>query len=192
LKLLADVGLVGFPNAGKSTLISRISAAKPKIADYPFTTLEPHLGVVTADGGDHRTFVVADIPGLIEGAHTGHGLGIQFLRHIERTRLLAHLVDVSEATGRDPVHDFEIVMGELASFSDDLSRKPMMVVATKIDAAQDPARVESLEALARERGLPFFKISSVTGEGLPALKRAMADAVLVPTEPVPNVPATSV
>src|SRR5205823_4004353 len=125
------------------------------------------------------------------GAHTGHGLGIQFLRHVERTRLLAHLVDVSEATGRDPVHDFEVVMGELASFSDDLAHKPMIVVATKIDAAQDPARVESLEKLARDRGLPFFKISSVTGEGLPALKRAMADAVLVPSEPVPNVPATS-
>ena len=180
LKLLADVGLVGFPNAGKSTLISRISAARPKIADYPFTTLEPHLGVVTTDDNNHRTFVVADIPGLIEGAHTGHGLGIQFLRHVERTRLLAHLVDVSEATGRDPVHDFEIVMSELASFSEDLARKPMIVVATKLDAAQDPERVVSLEVLARERGLPFFKISSATGEGLAALKRAMADVVLAP------------
>jgi len=190
LKLLADVGLVGFPNAGKSTLISRISAAKPKIADYPFTTLEPHLGVVTADDGNHRTFVVADIPGLIEGAHTGHGLGIQFLRHVERTRLLAHLVDVSEATGRDPVHDFEVVMAELASFSEELAHKPMIVVATKIDAAQDPARVASIEKLARDRGLPFFKISSVTGEGLAALKRAMADAVLAPVSEI-NAPATS-
>jgi len=180
LKLLADVGLVGFPNAGKSTLISRISAARPKIADYPFNTLEPHLGVVTTDDNNHRTFVVADIPGLIEGAHTGHGLGIQFLRHVERTRLLAHLVDVSETTGRDPVHDFEIVMSELASFSEDLARKSMIVVATKLDAAQDPERVASLEALARERGLPFFKISSATGEGLAALKRAMADVVLAP------------
>jgi GTP-binding protein len=189
LKLLADVGLVGFPNAGKSTLISRISAARPKIADYPFTTLEPHLGVVTTDDNNHRTFVVADIPGLIEGAHTGHGLGIQFLRHVERTRLLAHLVDVSEATGRDPVQDFEIVLSELASFSEDLARKPMIVVATKLDAAQDPERVASLEALARERGLPFFKISSATGEGLGALKRAMAESVLapVPAEQSPTV-----
>jgi GTP-binding protein len=175
LKLLADVGLVGFPNAGKSTLISRISAARPKIADYPFTTLVPNLGVVSAD--DDRTFVVADIPGLIEGAHEGHGLGTQFLRHIERTRLLAHLVDVSEITGRDPVHDFEVVMGELASFSEDLAHKPMIVVATKLDAAQDPDRVASLEKLARDRGLAFFKISSVTGEGIDALKRAMSGHV---------------
>ena len=176
LKLLADVGLVGFPNAGKSTLISRISAARPKIADYPFTTLEPNLGVVRLE--DHRTFVVADIPGLIEGAHLGHGLGTQFLRHIERTRVLAHLVDVSDATGRDPVHDFEVVMEELRSFSEDLAAKPMLVVATKLDAAQSPERVASLRRLARKRRLPFFKISSVTGEGIPALKRAMAEAVL--------------
>jgi GTP-binding protein len=180
LKLLADVGLVGFPNAGKSTLISRISAARPKIADYPFTTLEPNLGVVSADG--LHTFVVADIPGLIEGAHLGHGLGVQFLKHIERTRLLAHLVDVSETSGRDPVHDFEVVMGELASFSDELAAKPMILIATKIDAAQDPERVASLERLAAERGLPFYKISSVTGEGIDALKRAMAEAVLTPVE----------
>ena len=176
LKLLADVGLVGFPNAGKSTLISRISAAKPKIADYPFTTLEPNLGVVQVD--DYKTFVVADIPGLIEGAHTGAGLGIQFLRHIERTRLLAHLVDVSEASGRDPVQDFEIVMEELASFSEDLAEKPMIVVATKMDAAQDPERVESLRKVAADRGLPFFEISSATGQGIDALKFAMAERVL--------------
>jgi GTP-binding protein len=172
LKLLADVGLVGFPNAGKSTLISRISAARPKIADYPFTTLEPQLGVVKLD--DFTSFVVADIPGLIEGAHLGHGLGIQFLRHIERTRLLAHLVDVSEASGRDPAQDFETVMQELASFSEDLAAKPMIVVATKMDAAQEPARVEALRAVAQERGLPFFAISSATGQGLEELKRAMA------------------
>jgi GTPase len=179
LKLLADVGLVGFPNAGKSTLISRISAAKPKIADYPFTTLVPNLGVVSTD--DQRTFVVADIPGLIEGAHEGHGLGIQFLRHVERTRLLAHLVDVSD-TGRDPVHDFEVILAELASFSDDLAKKPMIVVATKMDAAQDPKRISALQRLARKRAMPFFKISSVTGEGIPELKRAMAERVLTPSD----------
>jgi GTPase len=178
LKLIADVGLVGFPNAGKSTLISRISAARPKIADYPFTTLEPSLGVVSTNGDDPRTFVVADIPGLIEGAHEGHGLGDRFLRHVERTGLLAHLVDVSEATGRDPVHDFEVIMKELASFSESLAAKPMIVVATKIDVAQDPERIAALRKMARKRKLPFFKISSVTGEGLAALKRAMADAVL--------------
>jgi GTP-binding protein len=175
LNLLADVGLVGFPNAGKSTLISRISAARPKIADYPFTTLEPNLGVASVDD---RTFVVADIPGLIEGAHTGHGLGIQFLRHIERTKLLAHLVDVSEMSGRDPVHDFDVVMEELRGFSPEMLEKPMIVVATKLDAAQDEQRVEALEQHARERGLPFYKISSVTGSGVDELKRAMADTVL--------------
>ena len=178
LKLLADVGLVGFPNAGKSTLISRISAARPKIADYPFTTLEPNLGV--AQFADFRSFVVADIPGLIAGAHLGHGLGIQFLRHIERTRLLAHLVDVSDTTGRDPVQDFETVMEELASFSDDLAAKPMIVVATKMDAAQDPERVARLRDLAKQRGLAFFEISSVTGQGIDNLKRAMAERVWAP------------
>jgi GTP-binding protein len=181
LKLLADVGLVGFPNAGKSTLISRISAARPKIADYPFTTLEPNLGVVQFD--DSRSFVVADIPGLIEGAHLGHGLGIQFLRHIERTRLLAHLVDLSDSSGRDPVQDFETVMQELASFSDDLVKKPMILVATKMDVAQDPDRLARLRKLAAERDLPCFEISSVTGQGIDALKFAMAERVLPPTPP---------
>jgi GTP-binding protein len=175
LKLLADVGLVGFPNAGKSTLISRISAARPKIADYPFTTLEPNLGVVQLP--NYKSFVVADIPGLIEGAHTGAGLGVQFLRHIERTRLLAHLVDMSETTGRDPVNDFEIIMNELASFSEELPKKPMIVVATKIDVAQDPERMQALRELAHERGLAFFEISSVTGQGLDELKFAMAERV---------------
>jgi len=179
LKLLADVGLVGFPNAGKSTLISRISAARPKIADYPFTTLEPHLGVVSVDDS---TFVVADIPGLIEGAHTGHGLGIQFLRHIERTRLLVHLVDVSESSGRDPADDFRIVMEELASFSEELVKKPMFLVASKIDVAQDPERIASLRAIAVERGMPFFEISAVSGQGIEKLKRAMAQEVLKPAE----------
>ncbi len=177
LKLLADVGLVGFPNAGKSTLISRVSAARPKIADYPFTTLEPNLGVVEFDG---RTFVVADIPGLIEGAHEGHGLGIQFLRHVERTRLLVHLVDVSEFSGRDPVEDFEIIMRELASFSEEMISKPMIVVATKMDVAQDADRVERLEAKAAEAGFELFKISAVTGEGIELLKARMAAVTEIP------------
>ncbi len=176
LKLLADVGLVGFPNAGKSTLISRISAARPKIADYPFTTLEPNLGVVRTD--DMRTFVVADIPGLIEGAHLGHGLGIQFLRHVERTRLLLHLVDVSESSGRDPAHDFEVILAELANYSDELPGKPMFVIATKTDVAQDAERIAALEEAARQKQMPFFQISAVTGKGLPELIRAVARAVL--------------
>ncbi len=180
LKLLADVGLVGFPNAGKSTLISRISAARPKIADYPFTTLEPNLGVVSSD--NLRSYVVADIPGLIEGAHEGHGLGIQFLRHVERTRLLLHLVDVSEMSGRDPGHDFDVILTELASFSDGLASKPMFVVATKIDSAQDPERVETVQRAAESHGMPFFKISAVTGEGLKDLLRAVAAKVLPPVE----------
>ena len=179
LKLLADVGLVGFPNAGKSTLISRISAARPKIADYPFTTLEPNLGVVSV--GD-QTFVVADIPGLIEGAHLGHGLGVQFLRHIERTRLLVHLVDVSEVTGRDPVDDFRVIMEELASFSEDLAKKPMFLVASKVDVAQDRERIEKLRALAEVKGLPFHAISSVTGEGIEGLKYNMAQFLATPVE----------
>jgi GTPase len=183
LKLLADVGLIGFPNAGKSTLISRISAAKPKIADYPFTTLEPNLGVVSAND-DYTSFVVADIPGLIEGAHEGHGLGIQFLRHVERTRLLVHLVDVSESSGRDPVNDFQVILTELASFSEELAAKPMFVVASKIDVAQDQARIESVRSLAEERGLPFFQISAVTGQGIDVLKRAMAERVLSHEPPV--------
>ena len=176
LKLLADVGLVGFPNAGKSTLISRISAARPKIADYPFTTLAPNLGVVQLP--NYKSFVVADIPGLIEGAHTGAGLGIQFLRHIERTRLLVHLVDVSDTTGRDPVEDFEIVLNELASFSEELAQKPMIVAASKLDAAQDPERIAAVRRAAVGRGLEYFEISSATGQGIDALKFAMAERVL--------------
>ena len=168
MKLLADVGLVGFPNAGKSTLISRISAARPKIADYPFTTLEPNLGVVQLS--DDRTFVVADIPGLIEGASEGHGLGHQFLRHIERTRVLVHLVDVSDITGRDPARDFDIICNELASYSEELAAKPMIVVASKIDAAQDSARIATVEQIAADRGLPFLQISSASGLGLDELK----------------------
>ena len=176
LKLLADVGLVGFPNAGKSTLISRLSAAKPKIADYPFTTLVPNLGVMSmGDATDPRSLVIADIPGLIEGASEGHGLGIQFLRHVERTRVLVHLVDVSEASGRDPVEDFAIVRAELAKFSPDLAAKPMIVVAAKMDAAQESDRVERIAAQAEKLSLPFYRISAVTGEGLPELKFAIFD-----------------
>src|ERR1700733_2822830 len=175
LKLLADVGLVGYPNAGKSTLISRISAAKPKIADYPFTTLEPNLGVVTVGEEPHQeSFVVADMPGLIEGAHLGQGLGIQFLRHIERTRLLVHLVDVSDASGRpDPVEDFKAINQELASFGHGLEEKPMIVAATKIDAA-NPEKLKKLAAHAKRRKLEFHAISAVTGAGIDELKWALA------------------
>jgi GTPase len=199
LRLLADVGLLGFPNAGKSTLISRISAARPKIADYPFTTLEPHLGVVSAElsgggaGGARtgragrdlgRTFVVADLPGLIEGANQGVGLGTRFLRHIERTRLLAHLVDTSDASDRDPVRDFEIICGELAAFSESLAAKPMIVVATKLDATTDRSRLERLRQRCAERKLDFYAISSATGAGIAELVRGMADALerLAPPE----------
>ena len=190
LKLLADVGLVGFPNAGKSTLISRISAARPKIAAYPFTTLEPHLGVVSADPdagpGAGRTFVVADLPGLIEGAHDGVGLGTRFLKHIERTRLIAHLVDTSDANDRDPVRDFEIIGHELASFSPMLTEKPMIVVATKLDATTDRTHLEELRAFCAKRGLEFHAISSATGEGIVELVRAMADALdRIPKPAVP-------
>jgi GTP-binding protein len=180
LKLLADVGLVGLPNAGKSTLISRISAARPKIADYPFTTLEPNLGVVTVgEEPNLESFVVADMPGLIEGAHLGSGLGIQFLRHIERTRLLVHLVDVSDASGRpDPVADFKTINEELASFSNGagehpLADKEMIVVATKVDAA-NPEKLKKLAAHVKRRKLEFHQISAVTGQGIDELKWALA------------------
>jgi GTP-binding protein len=167
LKLLADVGLVGFPNAGKSTFIARVSAARPKIADYPFTTLTPNLGVVTLS--DNRSFVVADVPGLIQGAHTGHGLGHQFLRHIERTKVLIHLVDVSGASGRDPVEDLDTIRQELALYNRALLEKPHLVAANKVDAVDEPDRITRLEARARALNLPFFRISGVTGEGIPQL-----------------------
>jgi len=172
LKLLADVGLVGFPNAGKSTFISTVSAARPKIADYPFTTLEPHLGVV--DLGDFRTFVIADIPGLIEGAHTGAGLGDRFLRHVERTKLLLHLVDVSSVSGREAVSDYETVNRELASYNQELATRPQFVVATKIDALDEPERLESLQQSAMRDEKPFFAISSATGAGVRELVNAVA------------------
>jgi GTPase len=194
LKLLADVGLVGLPNAGKSTLISRISAARPKIAAYPFTTLEPHLGVVSADPGaapgTGRTFVVADVPGLIEGAHEGAGLGTRFLKHVERTRLIAHLVDTSDANDDDPIHDYEVIEGELRAFSEALAQKPALVVATKLDATTNRERLDRLQAYCRDRGLPFYAISSSSGEGIPQLVRAMADALdrLPRLEAAPDAP----
>jgi len=175
LKLLADVGLVGFPNVGKSTLISRISAARPKIADYPFTTLVPNLGVV--DAGEYRSFVVADIPGLIEGAHQGHGLGDRFLRHVERTRLLLHLVDLSSMTGRDPVKDLLAINRELKAYGHGLHGKPQIVVGTKLDALQDPGRLEALTAHCRRRRLTMLAISSVTGEGIKELVQKAARAL---------------
>jgi GTPase len=174
LKLLADVGLVGFPNAGKSTLIARISAARPKIAAYPFTTLTPNLGVVSLS--DDRSFVVADVPGLIEGAHRGAGLGHQFLRHLERTKVLVHLVDVSGETDRDPAADLDTVRRELELFQPTLAAKPQLVAANKIDAI-DPseldARVAGLERRAAELKLPFFRVSGATGAGVPDLLEAM-------------------
>src|SRR5688500_17106484 len=175
LKLIADVGLVGFPNAGKSTLISVISAAKPKIADYPFTTLEPNLGVV--DMGDFKTFVVADIPGLIEGASEGAGLGDRFLRHVERTKLILHLVDVSSASGRDPVEDYEIINRELANYSGDLGERPQIVVATKIDALDEPERLEAIRKQAKKDRKQFFQISSVARTGLDELVFGLSRAL---------------
>jgi GTP-binding protein len=171
LKLLADVGLVGFPNAGKSTLISRISAARPKIAAYPFTTLTPNLGVVGLS--NDRSFVVADVPGLIEGAHRGLGLGHRFLRHLERTKVLVHLVDVSGASGRDPVDELNTVRRELELFQPELAAKPQLVAANKIDALDDESRVYELSRRAGALGLPFFRISAVTGTGVPELLEAV-------------------
>ncbi len=197
LKLLADVGLVGFPNAGKSTLIARISAARPKIADYPFTTLTPNLGVVSLD--DDRSFVVADVPGLIEGAHEGHGLGTRFLGHVERTKVLIHLVDVSSASGRDPVNDFEVIQRELALYhpwsgpegeSDDhrrisLADRPQIVAANKIDALDDPERLARLKAHVEALQLPFYAMSGATGEGVGPLLEAAWRYVAM-QEPVPS------
>ena len=177
LKLLADVGLVGFPNAGKSTLISRISAARPKIADYPFTTLTPNLGVVSLSGD--RTFVVADVPGLIEGAHAGQGLGTRFLSHLERTKVLVHLVDVSSASGRDPVDDFEIIKRELELFpgrdaaGERLADKPVLVAANKIDALDEPERLERLREHLQGGNIPLYPVSAAAGEGLTPLLEAV-------------------
>jgi GTP-binding protein len=177
LKLLADAGLVGFPNAGKSTLISRISAARPKIADYPFTTLTPNLGVVGLSGD--RTFVVADVPGLIEGAHAGHGLGHRFLSHLERTKVLVHIVDVSSASGRDPVSDFDVISRELTLFpgrdasGERLVDKPMIAAANKIDALDDPDRLSRLQRHLQSLSVPLYPVSAATGEGIDKLVEAI-------------------
>ncbi len=206
LKLLADAGLVGYPNVGKSTLIARITAARPKIADYPFTTLQPNLGVVSVgpvvkkskavtkkkkpedgeaasvSGWETESFVVADMPGLIEGAHLGAGLGLQFLRHIERTRLLVHLVDVSDGSGRpDPVADFKVIMGELENFGHGLAEKPMIVVASKADVASE-AKLKKLRTFVKRKKLKLYEISAVTGEGVDALVYAMAEGIRAAAE----------
>ena len=188
LKLLADVGLVGYPNTGKSTLIARVSAARPKIADYPFTTLSPNLGVVDLDG--ERSFVVADVPGLIAGAHAGHGLGHRFLSHLERTRVLVHVIDVSSASGRDPVDDFDTIRTELTRFSPagadapedgeepaGLSGKPQLAAANKMDSLDDPRRLARLRRHLAARSVPLYPVSAATGDGVPALLDAMWAAV---------------
>jgi GTP-binding protein len=178
LRLLADAGLVGFPNVGKSTLISRLSAAKPKVADYAFTTLEPNLGVVSVGDWPHEeSFTIADLPGLIEGAHLGHGLGIQFLRHIERTSVIVHLVDVSDGSGReDPVDDYKVITAELHAFDPALATRPTVLVAAKIDVA-NPDKLKKLRAMAKRRKLPFYEISAVTGQGIEPLTYAIAELV---------------
>jgi GTP-binding protein len=175
LRVLADVGLVGFPNVGKSTLIRAVSAARPRVADYPFTTLVPHLGVVRV--GDDRGFVMADIPGLIEGAHAGHGLGTRFLRHLARTAVLVHLLDVSGLTGRDPMADFDVINRELALASADLAAKPQVVVAGKLDLAETRARLPAVRAAFAARGIELSAVSGATGEGTRALMSALAAAV---------------
>ena len=193
LKLLADVGIVGFPNVGKSTLIAHISAARPKIADYPFTTLSPNLGVVGMS--DNRSFVVADIPGLIEGAHSGYGLGHRFLSHLERTKVLVHIIDVSSASGRDPLNDYDAIRRELALYPTDpndgvrpLDQRPQVVAANKIDALDEPSRLDRLSAVLREQEVPVYPISAVTGEGLQPLLEALWQTVSSTAQSVP--PAT--
>lgn len=173
LKLLADVGLIGFPNVGKSTFLGRTTSATPKIADYHFTTLEPNLGVVKTDYGD--SFVIADIPGIIEGASEGVGLGLQFLRHIERTRLLLHVIDVSGSEGRNPVDDFNKINSELQKYSEKLSKRTQIIVANKIDSMQDETLYQELEKLAKEKKLEIFKISAVTGEGVDKLMKRISE-----------------
>lgn len=172
LKLIADVGLVGFPNSGKSTLISKISAARPLIADYPFSTLAPHLGVVDVD--EEQSFVVADLPGLIEGAHLGHGLGTRFLKHVERTKVLAHLIDVSPYTQREPVEDYKTVTKELDAFNPQLSKRYQILVANKIDLlGKDQSRLNEVKSLALRENLPFYPVSALKGKGLKELVSGM-------------------
>lgn len=173
LKLIADVGLLGYPNVGKSTLLSRMTTAKPKIADYHFTTIEPNLGVVKLANGS--SFVMADIPGLIEGASEGVGLGLKFLRHVERTRLLIHVIDVAGTEGRDPVQDFYKINAELSNYSEKLSNKLQVVAANKIDVMQDEENYRRLEKVAKQKGYEIFKISAVTGEGLNELFNRVAE-----------------
>ena len=172
LKLLADVGLLGFPNVGKSTFISKVTSAKPKIADYHFTTLVPNLGVVKGEFGD--SFVIADIPGIIEGASEGTGLGLQFLRHIERTRLLLHFLDVSGSEGRNPVEDFNIINEELKKYSEKLSTRKQVIIANKIDVMQDDSLYQEVEKMAKEKQIEIFKISAATGEGVKELIAAIS------------------
>jgi GTP-binding protein len=176
LKLLADVGIVGFPNAGKSTLLSAISKARPKIADYPFTTLTPQLGVARDAAG--RSFVVADIPGLIEGAHEGKGLGFQFLRHVERTRLMLYLVDAGVGREGSPVKEFQTLRRELTTYQPELAEKPMALAANKIDVQGDAGHVAALRRYAKKEKIPFFAVSAVTGEGLKPLLNFLGDQVV--------------
>ena len=175
LKLLADVGLLGFPNVGKSTILSRVTKATPKIADYHFTTIDPNLGVVKTEYGD--SFVLADIPGIIEGASEGVGLGTQFLRHVERTRLLLHVIDVAGTEGRDPVDDFNKINSELEKYSEKLASRKQIIVANKIDSMQDEENYKALETLAKEKDLEIYKISAVTGEGLNELFNHVAKLI---------------
>lgn len=175
LKLLADVGLIGFPNVGKSTFLSMVTSATPKIADYHFTTLEPNLGVVKAEYGE--SFVIADIPGIIEGASEGVGLGLQFLRHIERTRLLLHVIDVSGTEGRNPVADFETINEELKKYSEKLSKRKQIIVANKIDSLQDEKLYNELENLAKEKNIEIYKISAATGQGIKELLKRVSEVL---------------
>jgi GTP-binding protein len=175
LKLLADVGVIGFPNAGKSTLVARLSAAKPKIADYPFTTLAPALGIVRLD--DERSFVIADLPGLIPGASEGRGLGHQFLRHTERTRLLVHMVDLDPSTGRDPIDDLRVINHELAAYSESLAGRPQIIVGNKVDLPETEMRQRALEVFCADAGFPFVAISAATGAGLAGLRSRLAAAL---------------